>query len=325
MIINETVSHLGGLNFSLSSISKRISDPSSGKILKDLIQDNKCDRDNLSSMESAFQKEPLPSSMQIRTDRLHYQPQLGSDLRELTIFPRTQKIIQEKDTAADGVLSVDEMGISEEGFAKLDVNEDGMIDQSELESDLREVTEALRAQGVMQDKDTDGDAELSVDEMGISEEAFAKLDVNEDDMIDQSELESGLREVTEALRAQRVLQDKDTDGDGVLSVDEMGISEEAFAKLDVNEDDMIDQSELESGLREVTEALRAQRVMQDIVGAEKDSEMSQTVREVPPADNKLQSLKSAIISPYLRVDSMTQNSENSSNLSALRNRVNFII
>ena len=269
MIINETVSHLGGLNFSLSSISKRISDPSSGKILKDLIQDNKCDRDNLSSMESAFQKEPLPSSMQIRTDRLHYQPQLGSDLRELTIFPRTQKIIQEKDTAADGVLSVDEMGISEEGFAKLDVNEDGMIDQSELESDLREVTEALRAQGVMQNKDTDGDA--------------------------------------------------------VLSVDEMGISEEAFAKLDVNEDDMIDQSELESGLREVTEALRAQRVMQDIVGAEKDSEMSQTVREVPPADNKLQSLKSAIISPYLRVDSMTQNSENSSNLSALRNRVNFII
>jgi Ca2+-binding EF-hand superfamily protein len=313
MIINGAASDLVGLKYSLPSTSKRVSGPAYGKVLTDLVQDNKCDGDDLSNIDAIRVSEETFGKIDVNKDGLDDQPKLESNLRELTIVPITQRIIQDKDADGDGALSVDEMGISEEAFAKLDANEDGLLDQSELESGLPELGKTIWAERMIQDKDADGDGVLSVDEMGIPEETFARLDANEDGLLDQSELESHLPEVNEALRAQRMMQNMDTDGDGALSVDEMGISEEAFVKLDANEDGLLDQGELESGLPELGTILRA----------ETDNEMPQTMGEMPPAD-KLQSLNSVIVDSYLRVHSMTQNSENNSNLSALKDGVNFI-
>jgi Ca2+-binding EF-hand superfamily protein len=369
MIINGAASDLVGLKYSLPSTSKRVSGPAYGKVLTDLVQDNKCDGDDLSNIDAIRVSEETFGKIDVNKDGLDDQPKLESNLRELTIVPITQRIIQDKDADGDGALSVDEMGISEEVFAKLDANEDGLLDQSELESGLHELGKSRRAERMIQNRDVDGDGALSVDEMGISEEAFAKLDANEDGLLDQSELESGLPELGKTIWAERMIQDKDADGDGVLSVDEMGIPEETFARLDANEDGLLDQSELESHLPEVNEALRAQRMMQNmdtdgdgalsvdemgiseeafvkldanedglldqgelesglpelgtILRAETDNEMPQTMGEMPPAD-KLQSLNSVIVDSYLRVHSMTQNSENNSNLSALKDGVNFI-
>ena len=44
---------------------------------------------------------------------------------------------------------------------------------------------------VLQSKDADKDSSLSIDEIGISEEAFAAADLNMDGIIDESEFESG--------------------------------------------------------------------------------------------------------------------------------------
>ena len=44
---------------------------------------------------------------------------------------------------------------------------------------------------VLQSKDADSDSSLSIDEIDISEEAFASADLNKDGIIDQSEFESG--------------------------------------------------------------------------------------------------------------------------------------
>jgi len=147
----------------------------------------------------------------------------------------------------------------------------------------------------------------------VSEETFGKIDLNKGGLDDQPKLESNMRELTIVPRTQRIMQDKDADGDGALSVDEMGISEEAFAKLDANEDGLLDQSELESGLPELGKILRS----------ESDNEMSQTMGEMPPAD-KLQSPISAVMNSYLRVHSMTQNSENNPNIGALKDGIDFI-
>ncbi len=56
---------------------------------------------------------------------------------------------------------------------------------------------------------------------------------------------------------EQVLQDKDTDGDGVLSIDEVNISDDAYAKLDANEDSVIDQDEFKSALRMSRDHLKA--------------------------------------------------------------------
>jgi Ca2+-binding EF-hand superfamily protein len=313
MMISRAGGDLVGLKYSLPSTSKRVSNQADGKALKDLIQDNKCDGADLSNINGIDVSEETFGKIDENKDVLDDQPKLTSNMRELTIVPIAQRIIQDKDADGDGAISLDEMGISQEAFGKLDANEDGLLDQSELESALPEVNEALRAQRMMHHMDTDADGALSVDEMGISEEAFGKLDANEDGLLDQSELESALPELGKIQMAERLIQDKDADGDGALSVDEMGISEEAFAKLDVNEDELLDQSELASGPGELGTILKA----------ETDNEMSQTMGDMPSVD-KLQSLNSAFMNSYLQVQSMTQNSENNSNLSAVKNGVNFI-
>ena len=120
----------------------------------------------------------------------------------------------------------------------------------------------------------------------------------------KSAYQNGLSQANEALKAQRMIQNLDTDEDGALSVDEMGIPEEAFVKLDANEDGLLDQSELESGPGGVG----------TIVGAETDNQLLETMGEMPATEN-LQSLNNAVMNSYLRVHSMTQNSENNSNLS----------
>ena len=58
---------------------------------------------------------------------------------------------------------------------------------------------------------------------------------------------------------EEVLSQWDTNGDGVLSIDELGASEEAFAEADTNSDGVIDQTEFDSGSDKIIgDDLRAQ-------------------------------------------------------------------
>lgn len=133
---------------------------------------------------------------------------------------------------------------------------------------------------VLQSKDADSDNSLNIDEIDISEEAFAKADLNEDGIIDESEFESGGNRIigddlhaqmSEGMQSQmwpppggmqqggmqsrmelppsfeELLQNKDADSDDSLSIDEIDISEEVFATADLNKDGIIDKSEFESG------------------------------------------------------------------------------
>jgi len=115
--------------------------------------------------------------------------------------------------------------------------------------------------------DADGDGKLSIDEVSISEEAFAKADANGDGVIDQTEFDDGGNKIIgDDLRSQdefppmgppperasepsfgEVVSRHDADGDGTLSIDELGCTEEAFAEADANGDGVIDQTEFDDG------------------------------------------------------------------------------
>jgi len=115
--------------------------------------------------------------------------------------------------------------------------------------------------------DANGDDGLSIDEVSISEEAFAQADANADGVIDESEFDSGGNKIIgDDLKAQgkqppmgppppqggepsfaEVLSQWDADGDSALSIDELGASETAFAEADSNDDGVIDQTEFDSG------------------------------------------------------------------------------
>ncbi len=58
----------------------------------------------------------------------------------------------------------------------------------------------------------------------------------------------------------KIMQNKDADGSGSLSIDEVKFSEKAFAKIDANEDGQLNTEELQAGREVIKEDLQAQGI-----------------------------------------------------------------
>jgi Ca2+-binding EF-hand superfamily protein len=111
---------------------------------------------------------------------------------------------------------------------------------------------------LVEDKDEDGNGTLDALEICISDEAFQKADANRDGKLDASELQNSLKDIGKELgpppqipivgsieeMTKRLIQDKDEDESGTLSLTELGISETTFQKADSNGDGELDTSEL---------------------------------------------------------------------------------
>lgn len=129
-----------------------------------------------------------------------------------------------------------------------------------LPGNLEEMTQRL-----IQDKDKDGNGTLSALEICISDEAFQKADANHDGQLNASELMNSVKEIGRELGSppgmppmgsieemtKRLIQDKDEDGNGTLSLTELGISEAAFQKADTNGDGELNSSELMNGAQAI--------------------------------------------------------------------------
>jgi Ca2+-binding EF-hand superfamily protein len=136
----------------------------------------------------------------------------------------------------------------------------------------------------IKDNDKDGDKCLSADEVSISAEAYAKLDADSDGKVTLEEMKESLAgqddtifqyyknggadsdtaDITTALltnsnssstsstystlAAKRYLADKDTNGDGVLSSDEVSLSTDVFSEVDKDSDGKVTKAELQSVL-----------------------------------------------------------------------------
>lgn len=198
------------------------------------------------------------------------------------------KILEEKDSDGDGVLSIGELGISEDRFSAADTDGDGFLSQDELIADISKMMESAPPplmtmsdqtpnvskiyENILNEKDTDEDGALSASELNISEAQLAKFDTNEDGLISEDEFTAKIAGEREVMPpppppammddqtsdsdgiAEKILNNKDSDEDGQLSTEETGLSEETTSEIDTNGDGYISQAELTAWITKIMES-----------------------------------------------------------------------
>lgn len=147
--------------------------------------------------------------------------QMGGDDGDAAL---SAKIFEDKDTDDSGGLSAQELGLSEDQIQAYDTDGDGVLSESELQAALKAKREEMQAR--MQS--------------GMEQSAFfGGL---------QAQMSESDKQAMDAELGSKILADKDTDGDGSLSADEMGLSEDEFNTLDTDGDGLVSQDELTAGL-----------------------------------------------------------------------------
>lgn len=103
--------------------------------------------------------------------------------------------------------------------------------------------------------DQDGDEALSLEESGMEEELFSTMDSDGDGLVTSSEILAYIQTMfTERPSpppppppsAEDMISALDADGDGGLSLEESGASQEQFDAADTNQDGIVSQAELEA-------------------------------------------------------------------------------
>jgi len=142
-----------------------------------------------------------------------------------------------KDTNGDMLLSADELGLTQDAFNMIDTNNDGTADTGELNTayvnSLAFQMSDNISTNLINTKDTNGDMLLSADELGLTQDAFSKIDTNNDGTADISEL--NIAYMSDNISTD-LISTKDTNSDKLLNVDELGLTQDAFSKIDTNND-----------------------------------------------------------------------------------------
>lgn len=154
----------------------------------------------------------------------------------------TANFIARQDTNNDKSLSFDELGKSEDIFASIDKNNDSQVDSMELDlfNSLARINHETT--NLINTLDTDDNGMLSFEELGEPEDVFANIDKNDDGQINRLELNHSNSSAQVNGATTNLINTLDTDGNGVLSFDELGKSEDFFASID-NNDDVLGKSE----------------------------------------------------------------------------------
>lgn len=96
--------------------------------------------------------------------------------------------------------------------------------------------------------DTDGNGEITLEELqNRSKDRFSETDTNQDGMLSAAELEAHAQKKT-SERVAMMIERHDTDGDSLLTIEEMpgsGRGEAMFARVDLDDDGIITQEEFE--------------------------------------------------------------------------------
>ena len=145
------------------------------------------------------------------------------------------------------------------------------------------------ASQIMQNSDSNEDNLLDITEVGLDEESFSSFDSDGDGSLSSAELEEGIASKLQDMKESNtspeefgqflsslglevppppppmpntanmvsdLFSSKDSDEDGLLSLDELGISEDLFGSMDSDEDGMVSQEELEEKLQSMFEDLK---------------------------------------------------------------------
>jgi len=102
----------------------------------------------------------------------------------------------------------------------------------------------MMTMNMVKDKDSDGDKVLSAEELNVPEDVFTKIDINSDGNTDSVELNAYYPVSSIDIPTLHLIKDKDTDGDKVLSGEELGVTEDILKEIDANGDGNADREEL---------------------------------------------------------------------------------
>lgn len=146
----------------------------------------------------------------------------------------SKDIVSQKDTDTDSALSLEELEIDEDVFNSFDSDSDGLITQNEIASAI--------------------DSKLSEFSEMPTKEEFSSL-ISELGLQMPLPPSSQADENTNNILASDLISNYDTDGDSLLSTEEVSIlNEDEFNSLDTDSSGSISEEELSSAIDEVSES-----------------------------------------------------------------------
>ena len=92
---------------------------------------------------------------------------------------------------------------------------------------------------------------MNVGELGVPEDIFDKIDKNGDGQVGNAELNKAVHARIQAMseRTNHLISKKDTNGNGVLDIGELGVPEDIFDRIDKNGNGQAGRVELSIGGR----------------------------------------------------------------------------
>ncbi len=160
----------------------------------------------------------------------------------------SSKVMETSDLDSDSLLSIDEVNLSDEAFSSMDEDGDGSLSSSEIETSFSAMLDSMKNQNT-------------------SPEEFGTLLTNMGLDVPAPPSKNGAMPNASEL-ASDIFSKNDTNEDGLLSVDELDISEELLSSMDSDEDGNISQEELAQGLQTLFDNVESGEMSKEEVGDE---------------------------------------------------------
>lgn len=158
----------------------------------------------------------------------------------------SSKVIEISDLDGDSLLSIDEVNLSDETFSSIDEDGDGSLSSSEIETSFSVMLDNMKNRTT-------------------TPEEFGELLTNMGlDVPAPPQKVGGLPNASEM--ASEIFTKNDTNEDGLLSIDELDISEELLSSMDSDGDGSITQEELAQGLQTLFDNVESGEMSKEEVG-----------------------------------------------------------
>jgi len=132
---------------------------------------------------------------------------------------------------------------------------------------------------IISKKDTNGDGVLNVGELGVPKDIFDKIDKNGDEQVGRVEINTAAHNRIHAVneRINHLISKKDTNGDGVLNVGELGVPKDIFDRIDKNGNGQVGRVELNIAAHARAAINKINNMVSDILPDEESSKLDTTV------------------------------------------------